>query len=469
MTLRFFCLLVSFCAFFLSEASTALYPVKHIHISGNKKTKTSIIERELVFHLEDAYSQSDLDQAIEQSRRQLINLNLFNRVVITDSLLPEGAWSMRIQVVEKWYIWPIPFVEYADRNFTQWQDFRLDPERTNYGMYFFWYNLRGRNETFKLTLSDGYTRNLGVEYRIPWVDKNKKHGLAVSAFHRRNREVWLNTIEDQLFFLRHPTKDLFVRNEYLLRWQYRKALFTTHRVHAFHHRFLIDSLVLLEGNNPAFLGGASSLFQSGLIYDYTFEQRDNRFYPLEGQFLGLNAGLSSLSTPDEMIKQWLAEGGVKAGMYRKWSQHLYSAFYAEASSRGVNQGQIPYWLNRSLGYRQSIRGFERYVIDGEHVLLAKMAIKTPILETRYLNLPVLKRMKGLRDIPFAAYTGVFGDWGYVFQEPPVNFSNQLPNTAVSSAGLGLDFVLYWDKLMRLEVSRNSLGDVHFFINFTQAM
>lgn len=460
-----------FLIYFLLLSGSALfaqkYPIARIDIEGTRITQTFIVERELLFNADSLYDQTTIKSISELSRRQLINLNLFNQVEFRDSLAADG-WYIELILTEKWYIWPIPFVEYADRNFTQWQDFRLNPDRTNYGFYFFWYNLRGRNETMKISLVDGYTRDLGLEYRIPWVDRNKKNGIAASVHHRRNREIWAYTFQDHLQFYRDPSKDLFIRNEFLLSWQHRNAFFETHRLQAIHNRYRIDSVVMDQSLNSNFIGNSLSLSQSGLQYEWTLERRDNRFYPLEGHFFNASTGIYALNEGGANFR-WMADGKINSGYYLQLQKKLYTAGYVESLSRFINQGSIPYWLNRSFGYGQGVRGFERYVVDGNRYFIGKMSLKTPILATKYLNLPLLKQFRGLRNIPAAIYAGSFFDLGYVSQQPMVNMSNKLPNQWLSSAGLGCDFLFYWDKLMRVEISRNSLGEYGLYFNFRQAM
>ena len=63
--------------------------------------------------------------------------------------MPLHSGTVSHEVKEKWYIWPIPTIEFADRNFNIWADSSFDPSRTNYGLYLFTYNLFGLNHTLK--------------------------------------------------------------------------------------------------------------------------------------------------------------------------------------------------------------------------------------------------------------------------------------------------------------------------------
>src|SRR6188474_1706258 len=58
------------------------YTVREIAISGNKKTKESIILRELSFASGETYALSELVKKFEIARKQLLNTALFHEVVV---------------------------------------------------------------------------------------------------------------------------------------------------------------------------------------------------------------------------------------------------------------------------------------------------------------------------------------------------------------------------------------------------
>src|ERR1700756_3284494 len=62
--------------------TTRAYTVGKIFITGNKKTKNYIIERELSFRSGDSISLHDLVTAFQMAHDRLINTHLFNEVVI---------------------------------------------------------------------------------------------------------------------------------------------------------------------------------------------------------------------------------------------------------------------------------------------------------------------------------------------------------------------------------------------------
>ncbi len=174
--------------------------ISAIHLEGNLKTRDLIIYRELPFQSGDTIQKSDLTGLLELSKNQLVNLNLFNEVLVTSDSSDLFEMKVHIKLTEKWYLWPIPTLEYADRNVNQWYSFKLNPERLNYGLYNFRYNAFGLNHTFKLALIHGYTRNYGFEYRIPYWDKKRQWGSSFQASRRLNHEIVYATAHNRQQF-----------------------------------------------------------------------------------------------------------------------------------------------------------------------------------------------------------------------------------------------------------------------------
>ena len=65
---------------------------------------------------------------------------------------------------------------------------------------------------------------------------------------------------------------------------------------------------------------------------------------------------------------------------------------------------------------------------------------------------------------FAMYMGLFTDLGYV--EDNTGFpENNLANELQFGTGIGLDFVSYYDIVIRTEFSINKFGDSGLFLHF----
>ena len=88
------------------------FVVSKINVTGNKVTKMSTIDREMLFHEGDTICSNE---TIKQSRENLLNTSLFNFVDFDWTDDGNEKKSLTISVVERWYLWPIPYLAYSDR------------------------------------------------------------------------------------------------------------------------------------------------------------------------------------------------------------------------------------------------------------------------------------------------------------------------------------------------------------------
>ena len=66
----------------------------------------------------------------------------------------------------------------------------------------------------------------------------------------------------------------------------------------------------------------------------------------------------------------------------------------------------------------------------------------------------------------SVFLNLFFDAGYVY-DAYYFLKNPLANQVVYSGGLGLDLVMFYDKVLRLEVALNKQQQAGFFIHFIQ--
>ena len=137
MILRFVIFFVLICNSLYSQKNKV---ISEIIISGNRITKDDIIKRELLFRIDSTYSIIELENKIKLSQQNLRNLNLFNFIEI-EKKEKNNLTTIYIKLIERWYIWPYPIFELADRNFNSWVDKR-DFNRVNYGLFFFFSEMR---------------------------------------------------------------------------------------------------------------------------------------------------------------------------------------------------------------------------------------------------------------------------------------------------------------------------------------
>ena len=198
-------------------------------------------------------------------------------------------------------------------------------------------------------------------------------------------------------------------------------------------------------------------------YQIKADFRDNRAYPLKGWYAdALAEGFGIIPGADYNFFTLRTSARLHVPLSTRWNLALGAA--SKLSSGGLK----PFFLNRSLGYdRDYVRGYEYNVIDGDHFWTIKTNLRYAIVPERVVTLHRIKA-KQFNTIPYAFYLGLFADAGQAWFGSG-DASNQLPGRILSGAGLGLDFVTYYDKVLRAEFSVNREGQTGFFLHFMAAI
>ena len=82
--------------------------LKNITVNGTKKTKVYIVYREIHFKKGDSILIADLYKEMEQARFQVYNTTLFNEVKFEVIALDAANVNIKVQVLERWYLYPVP-------------------------------------------------------------------------------------------------------------------------------------------------------------------------------------------------------------------------------------------------------------------------------------------------------------------------------------------------------------------------
>ena len=80
------------------------------------------------------------------------------------------------------------------------------------------------------------------------------------------------------------------------------------------------------------------------------------------------------------------------------------------------------------------------------------------------EIPYIK-MSQFKKSYYSLYFSIFSDLGYVRNAQPKN-SNSLNNSLLWGKGIALDYVTYYDKILRIEYSINRLGEKAVFLHFS---
>ena len=111
-----------------------LFVVGDIFIHGNRVTKDFTITRELPFKTGDSLTLQQLSIYFAQAREHLVATRLFNDVSVSLKEFIGYTAEINIDVKERWYIFPLPYVRPVDRNFTAWAQQGYSLSRFDYGI-----------------------------------------------------------------------------------------------------------------------------------------------------------------------------------------------------------------------------------------------------------------------------------------------------------------------------------------------
>ncbi len=445
-----------------SVTDQSKYIINNIVLKGNKKTKDYIIFRELEFKVNDTLSLHQLSTLIKESRENLLNISLFNFVTIdTTSILANDFYriNITISVIERWYIWPWPLLEFADRNFNTWWKTK-DFNKINYGMFLVWDNFRGRMEQLKILVRLGYEEKFGLFYEIPYINKKQTIGLALGVSYGRNHEVSVNTIDDNIEY--YKDEESYPQQKFISYIQLinRPDIHNTHMFYLGYNQYLFGD-TLLKINPLYSVDNKTDVKFLSFYYKYISDYRDYKPYPLNGYYFDIEFNKQGfrMFQPNGLDISFVNS---KFNIYKKLFNRFYfaSGLAAKFSSKSFQ----PYFLQRGLGYGNDyIRGYEFYVIDGQNYGLLKTNLKFELLPTKILKFNFIKTEK-FNIIHYAIYLNLFIDLGYVYDDEFYQ-NNTLSNSFQYGTGIGIDFVTYYDIVIRFEYSMNKMKETGFFIHF----
>ncbi|MFZ4521334.1 MAG: hypothetical protein ACOYNC_06485 [Bacteroidales bacterium] len=439
--------------------------IRSITITGNLATKPGIISRELDFKEHDTVSCARFAERLISSRQNIFNTRLFNFVTIdTAYSVDHLIVDVYVAVVERWYIWPVPYLEISDRNFNVWWETR-DFNRLTYGVDLTFFNVRGRNETLKILAHFGFNQNFGFTYKIPYVNARQTAGIGFGASVMLNRELAVSTLNNEPVYVRNDSaylkKLIYAFGECILRPDF----FTIHTLRIAWSHYDFDSAIRVT---PGFSMVEEDVQQfASFTYLLKIDHRDVQYYPLTGYCIDaeVNHAVPYMTAHNSYLKSNLR-------IYRQIGSRWYcaSGFTGKLSFEKAQ----PYYLQKGFGYgRDYVRGYEYYVIDGQHFALLKNNLKFALVPRQVTKLGFIHTTK-FNTIPLALYLNAFIDLGYVYRYPAndhgrITSGNKLENSFLMGYGLGVDFTTYYDIVIRLEGSMNRLNQPGVYLHFIAAI
>ncbi len=454
--------LLSVCLFFqtptpLPADSANAVVIHEIRFNGNRRTKEAIIQRELDFRPGDTLRRADLSDRLEKNRRKVFNTNLFVTVGAKVTYLNDREVDVDLDLREQWYILGYPVFQLADRNFNEWwYDRGRDLSRTIYGINLRHRNVRGRAEELRINAETGFASYLDLSYRIPYLDRKQKLGLTVGVSYQTTKNLAYRTNLDKLVFLRggdETLRDRVFANAVLRRrnqfydFQYLELRYTTQTV--------ADTIARL---NPNYFLEKRQRQQYWLLsYSYVYDFRDKAQYPLRGHVFGATLSQFGLLPNDDLHQTDLSVAYSRfVPLGKKW--------FASWSLRGKTSlpQRQPFTNTRGLGYGTDlVRGYERFVVDGQSYALGRSTLKFQALDRTFF-LGFLRRYRQFNTLPLAIYPNVYADLGYAANAYTELNNSRLANRLLIGGGFGLDFVTWYNVVARLNYSFNREGQRGFY-------
>jgi outer membrane protein assembly factor BamA len=444
-------------------------------ITGNKLTKERIITRELDFRIGDSLATSRRDKArafsekrfytkdsselllrMQYSRENIINTKLFLRVDLSLEQVEGNSYKLHIDVNERNYFWIFPVVKLNAPNFNEWlRD--IDLSELSMGLFTSHNNLWGLSHQASLIGYVGPSWAIAFGYYIPWIGKGQKTGLRMGFGYENLAVAEYGSLENkrQMLYENGSISDYKLNATLTLR----PGLYNYGTVKlSAQHITISDTMFSLDSN---FLAGHKKTNQSVSLYaDYYYDSRNSHSYPLKGSLLRVfvdKRGLGILSKDVDLFFY-----GIDFHFYQKIGKKFYVAeMFKVVSSSGQN---YPYYYQQSItGKKDFIRGFDLYTIKGDQILYSRNNIKYELVKPSIKKAKPGQENNKFKNIQYAFYLNAFADAGYVDNKFTVD--NPMNNKMLFSWGLGIDFVTYYDLVLRFEYAFTSEGTNGFFIAF----
>jgi len=437
------------------------YFVTKITFSGNKTTKEQVIRREVRFAEGDSVCAENLPNLILESKQNLEKTPLFNFVDIKADTLSENTLLIHIEVIERWYFIPLFTVTYADRNLNAWLK-EKDWSRIKVSAGFEKYNFRGHNENIGAYGVYGYDKQISLFYKNIYFDKKRKHGASLfGKYFLRNETPYV--VENDKY------KQLKLQGDFVLNaheisgeYFYRVKPGKQHALGlAYSFRQVSDTILTLNPDYFTAIQTESEFVYLRYVYDN--DTRDSRNFPMSGyrfRFFVQQTGLGLF--PESNINFFLIRPQI-SNHFRFGNRFSLGNQLVVKKSFGRTQ---PFYLKDALGTEFNIRGYEYYVVHGEDFALLNNSLNFELLPKTVFTIPYIPYEK-FSKVHLTIYLSAFADIAYVKNsQTAYNQRNTLANIPLYSGGFSLNFLSYYDKLLRFDFSRNHLGETHFFFHIT---
>ena len=402
--------------------------IDSIKIIGNDITEEFIILREMTFSIDDEVNIKD----IEYNRERIYSLGLFNYVNLY-VLHNEEENTLLIDVYEKWYLYPFPFVFFNGGEF----------KNPTYGVNFKLENFRGRNETLNAYIALGYDPSVFLNYYNPALLFNNDIGMGIELGYRDfgNKSYNAERIVGEDF-------------EYTF---YSGAISFSKRINQFNLVQISPSFTYIE--TDAYISNSITASETSidrvpaLTAAYLYDSRDLKQFPKSGVYSlvelthkGFGVGNISYNTfyldfrqYNELIKDITA----------RWRVTYRNAF----------GDVVPYYDYSFFGYEEYVRGHREDEMEGLQFVLGSFEMSYAILNEWDFSLDLPLLPKRLTSTRIGVNFNIFADAGATFNK----FDELLLNSFISGYGFGLNILFLPYNSVRFEYAFDEYMNGEFLV------
>ncbi|WP_370583265.1 hypothetical protein [Pontibacter sp. FD36] len=422
--------------------------IDSIGFKGNEVSKSRMLLFELNISPGDTVATAELEAKLEENRRRLFNLRLFHEVGYTYTCLG-GRVTVTYTMQERWYLYPIPIFDLADRNFNAWLE-RRDWGRVDYGINLIRRNFRGRNEEVRVRLQQGFNKRLEFIYRVPYVSRTHKLGMDFGVADYRSRAIDYRTLNNRQRFFVQESGVPIQRTLLTTGLTHRQSVQRQEGIRLTYVKEQVADTVLAL--NPVYYSdGGHDRQYLRVELSKVVNQRNSFIYPLTGSYFEAIAAqtffVNGNGTPITTLRAKYVD-------YRHLSGKYYYFVGGEAQARLSRR--YAYADNVALGFRSLVRGYELQVVGGQHFGLFKQGLTRELFQHKGVHLKFIRSPK-FNKVPLALYANVFTDAGYV-ADNVFDKGNPLANRLLAGAGAGLHLVTFYDFVFRAEYTLNREGN-----------
>lgn len=338
----------------------------------------------------------------------------------------ETKTILHIHVDESWYIYPLPFVDFKENDWS----------KISYGMNILIKNFRGRNEDLSFSFGLGYDPFYSATYIKPYLVRSQNISLyfysqyATVSNKSLQAEVLAGTKFDNTVF----TFDIGLGKRFDI---YNKLeVFTSYR--------MIKSPFAIKGITAS---GKETDIVPAVAFQYSHDSRDLKQFPDRGLFYSVSSFYYGFNIDDVSYTALNSD-------FRYYFP-LISSFTGKIrlATRQRYGKNIPYYNYAFIGLDDEVRGHITDRAEGKKSYVGSFEIKYPIIPMfdLFLDLPLIPRQ--LQQAKTALYLTLFADAGFVQNDGiSVNWAS-----VYSGYGVGIAIPALPFNLGRIEYAINKFG------------